>query len=155
MKIEKSFLSWTTPHRPAKLRTNDWYWMIGTVAIAVAVVSGWRGNILLGVIAILAAFIIMVESRRDKGGEKVSIVKKGIKVGDTLYPVSEIHSFYLDEDDEHPHLSIRLNKPLLPSVEIELGDMDAHKLNDFLAQYLPEEEHEKHLAEHIVKGLGL
>lgn len=148
-------LAWTTPHRPARHRSNDWYWTIATIAIALAVLCSYFGNLLFGVIFIIAAIVIIMESKRDKGNEKVSIVKKGILVGSTLYPVSSIHSFYINEDNPHPHLSLRLNKPLVPSVEIELGDMDARKLNDFLAKYLPEEEHEQHLADALVKSLGL
>ena len=148
-------LSWTTPHRPARHRSPDWYWTVATIAVAIAVICGYFGNLLFGIIFILAAIVIIFESKRDKGNEQVTIVKKGIRVGNTLYPVSSIHSFYINEDDSHPHLSLRLNKPLLPSIELELGDMDARKLNDFLAQYLPEEEHEQHLADALVKSLGL
>ena len=152
---EKRELTWKTPHQPARPRTPDWYWTIGTVAVAAALIAGYFGNYLFAIIAIIAAFIIIIESGKAKGGEHVTIVTKGIRVGKTLYPVAGIHSFHLNEEVDPPHLSLKLNRPFVPTVEIELGDADVQALHNFLKKYLPEEHHEERLADVITKSLGL
>jgi hypothetical protein len=148
-------LVWSTPHRAHSPRSTDFYWIVGTIAFAVALIAGYFNNFLFAIIALIAAFIIMVESGKAKDSEKVMIVNKGVRVGNTLYPVSTIHSFAIDEESSEPHLSLKLNKPFVPTIKIPLGDMEAAPLRDFLSKHIPEEDHPEEFAEVLAKSLGL
>ncbi|MFT5352237.1 MAG: hypothetical protein ACI9GH_000076, partial [Candidatus Paceibacteria bacterium] len=79
-------------------RSSDWYWIVGIIAIGIAVLSIYFDNILLAVIIILATSIAQVKARTEPQLLNFKITRKGILAGDTLYPYSALESFWVIDD---------------------------------------------------------
>jgi len=55
-------ISWDAPEHNHIEKTNDWYWILGIIAISGAVTSMIFNNALFGIVIILSAFSMFIFS---------------------------------------------------------------------------------------------
>jgi len=94
-------IEWDAHEYEHKERTSDWYWAVGIVGVSGAVASIIFGNLIFGFLLLLCVFSLSLYINRPPDTTKVVINEVGVLRGDTFYPYSTLHSFWIDED--HPH----------------------------------------------------
>lgn len=150
-------LSWETLDHIKENKSSDWFWIIGIIAIAGAVLAIFFNNILLGLIILLSAFASFMFVNTPGKLENYELNKKGVRIGETLYPYKTLKSYcVIDEDGfDRDRILIKSEKLFMPILIIPLGnEVSVDETNDFLEQYIEKEEMTEPPTYHIMSWLG-
>lgn len=148
-------LTWHTQEHTARTRQPDWYWILGIIAVALAITSILFGNILFAVVIVTGAFAIGFASVSTQNVYKVSITKRGILIDNTLFPYDNILSFCIfDNEDEPATLSLRTKSIFAPQLSIPIVGIDPYEVYETLTFFIEEEVHEEGIFDRLVDFLG-
>ncbi len=129
-------------HAHRKEKSQDWYWALGLIVVSVAVASILLGNTLFALLIIVASLALGLSAGDTPNKHTYTINTRGVSVDETLYPYKSLEAFWIDETRPHENvLLLDLQKPLVPHLVIKIPDtVDINDLQDYLLDYLPEEE---------------
>jgi len=150
-------LSWETLDHIKENKSSDWFWIIGIIAIAGAILAIFFGNILLGLIILLSAFASFMFVNTPGKIESYELNKKGVRVGDTIYPYSTLKSYCVVDEDgyDRDRILIKSEKLFMPIIIIPLGnEVTVDETDDFLSEYIEKEEMIEPPTYHIMSWLG-
>ena len=84
-----------------------------------------------------------------------SINDKGVSVQKTLYPYSNLESFWIEEiNNGKSRLILKSKKKLAPFISLPIKNVPEESIREHLLYYLPEEEHQEPLLIKIMEYLG-
>ena len=137
-------------------KSSDWFWIVGIIAVAGSTLAIYFGNILFGILILLAAFTAILQGNTKPKLSKFEISRQGVRVGDSLYPYSVLESFWVIDESENDRIIIRSKKAFLPYLILPFNSLytDAEEIRDYLLDYLDEEELEEPLGQVIMEKLG-
>lgn len=153
-KQEPFRIEWDAHEYEHKERSSDWFWTVGILTVASAIVAIILGNVIFAILILIGAFSLALFINRPPEIVHVVVDEKGITRGNVRYPYSSLQSFWLDEIHPHPKILLRSVKPFLPIIVVPLGETDAVKLNEILSKYLKEEYHSLPFVEKVLEYLG-
>src|SRR3990172_1439757 len=93
-------ITWETLEHEHKDRTPDWYWAVGIIALATAVISIIYKNYLFAVFIILAAAVLTMFSFKKPDMMMIEIGEKGFKIKNEFYAYKMIKSFYIENQGQ-------------------------------------------------------
>lgn len=152
--MSKILLSWETPEFFPKERTNDWYWALGIIALAIIVTSILLNNILMAVFLIIATFTIFIYAKKKPEIITIQITDDGVKAGRNLYPYSLLKAFYINDNALIPELLLKSESVLNSIIIIPIPKTDPEKVRSTLTYYLSEEEIREPLSQKLMEYLG-
>ncbi len=135
-------------------RTPDWYWGVGLAAIALAVLGIFLGNILLSILVVIAAFTVTLRALKIPDIQRFVLTRKGIIENSTLYPYSELESFWVEDEQVHPMLLVKSRRPLMPLITIPLGNTDPEIVHDYLVQFIDTEQLQESFSQKVMEYFG-
>lgn len=137
-------------------KTSDWFWAVGIISVAGAVLAIYFGNILFGLIILLAAFTGILQGHTKPKILKYEITRKGIWIGETLYPYSTLESFWVIDEEVNDRILIRSQKIFMPFIILpyESTEINPDEIRDYLLDYIDEEELEEPLSQILMERLG-
>lgn len=152
-------INWTTIEHYHEDKSSDWFWILGIITIAIAILSIYFGNILFAIVILLAAFTMILHVHTEHPEIDVSVYKKGVKINRTLYPWSTLESFWIEEEEEFDHIPnqilIKSQKALLPLVIIPMPEeVDPEELRNYMLTYIDEEEMKEPFSHRLMEFLG-
>lgn len=154
-KNKPNSITWEADEYIYRPKTRDWYWAVAILSAGVVVVSFITANFLLGVLALIAGFTIILYGSRPPQKVRFAINHEGVVIDKRLYNFEDLHSFWIHYDPPHKkELGIISKKPFMPKISIPLADQDPNKVREYLLDFLEEEEHEESLAEAISHFFG-
>lgn len=148
---------WETLNHIKEEKSSDWFWIVGIVAIAGAVLAIFFNNVLLGLLILLSAFASFMFVNTPPKIERYELNRKGVVIGEDLYPYNSLESFYVVDEDgyERDRILIKSRKFFMPLIIIPLGnEVTVDEVYDFLIEYLDEEEMREPPAYYIMKKIG-
>ncbi len=148
---------WKAVNKKHDIKTPDWFWSLGIIAFAIFIGSVITGNVLFGILILLAAITIGLYANKTPEEVKYEITVRGVKINGKLYPYKDLKSFWIYEApyEEKAVLLIDSQMPIVPHLIIPLPDsVDADELQDFLLDYLPEEELREPTSHKLARLLG-
>ena len=147
---------WETPEYHHSPKSKDWYWGLAMITITIVIVSILLGDGLFGVFTLIAAFTLALFAHQPPRLVSVDLSAKGIALGKTFYPYSEMESFWVDivENPNHPKILFKSKRLLMPYIAIPIGNMHPDDIADFLIHFLPEVEHKEPLLMRLLEDLG-
>ena len=92
-KIESSF-EWEAPEYEHHERSNDWYWAMGILAVALLVVAFFLKSVLFGLLVLLGGFSLGLYSARKPEIVSFSIGARGMAIEDKIYFFEDLKSFW-------------------------------------------------------------
>lgn len=136
-------ISWQAPTHEYAERSTDWYWALGVLALAAAVLAIFLGNILLAVIIGLSSFIVGFLAMKEPRMCDIEVNDKGIRIDTNLYPYRSLKSFAIDDESrERAQLIVMTTSLLNPELVLPFSDhVNPDQVRDSLLQKLPEGEH--------------
>lgn len=147
---------WTVTTHEHKERSVDWYWALGIIALAGAVISVFLNNVLFAIIIILGTGSIGYLAARGPRQHLVKIDERGLSVDGTRYPYSSIFTFWVEHDTNQPRLFLTLRGIMMTHFSLELDDeTQGRAVREHLRQHAKEEEQGPHLGEHLAEIFGL
>ena len=150
-------IKWTSvPHPHHKIKGQDWFWMLGIISVSIAIASILLGNILFAVLIIISAITLGMYANIPPQSHEYTIDTRGVTVDGKLYSYKSIKSFWIDNNRYGGHaLLLDIQKPLEPHLVIKINeDIDSNDIQDFLLDYLPEEELFEPFAQRLAEILG-
>ncbi len=150
-------ISWRAYDHIKEKKSEDWFWIVGIVAIAIAILAIFFNNILFALLIVLAAFSSFLLAHSAPRVIDYEISRKGIRSGDVIYPFSSVESFWtVDEDGyERDRILVKSKKFFMPMITIPVGDgANLEEVRECLLQYLKEEELHEPFYEYLMHILG-
>ncbi len=148
-------IEWSALEYEERKKSNDWFWMVGIIAIIVAGSAIYLKNILFAILILVGTFTLLLYVARAPRMVNFEINRRGIVVGATIYPYGTLKSFWLQDNGRRKRLSIESQKMLMPHITLLIpDDMDTEAIRIFLSTRLPEEEHPESFAETVMESLG-
>ena len=126
MERDEPVISWKMHEYEFRPKTKNWYWVVGIVAGGISVAAFILGNILFGIIVLLAGFSVMLVGSRRPEEQTYSLTKRGVRVGNTLFLYEKIQRFSM-VDDEPRSLSLEVLS-ILGTLTIPLGSADHRRV---------------------------
>ncbi|MBX9906724.1 hypothetical protein K2X96_02395 [Patescibacteria group bacterium] len=148
-------ISWEAPEHHHTEKGSDWYWALGIITIAGAITTIIFGNVLFGVVILLAGLMTALISSRPPRTVTYSISVRGIRIGTELYPYSSLTCFYINEEHHHHlQLLIQTTSFFTPLLVIPMPDEALEDVEEILEPRLPEKYLEESLGQRILEFLG-
>lgn len=137
-------------------KDTNWFWAVGIITAALALVAILVGNILFALVILLAGFTLSLHAARKPDIVNFEINPKGVKVDATLYPFSTLESFWVDELNEiNPKIIFKSEKPFMPVIILPMpAETDPEDIREYLRYYLEEEEMYEPLSHKLMEYLG-
>jgi hypothetical protein len=147
-------IEWDGYEYEHKQRSQDWFWAVGVIAVALAVAAVIFNDIIFGILILVSAFSLCLFINRPPEIVHVVLNETGIICGKVFYPFSTLHSFWIDEEHSHQKIFLRSQKLLMPLITVPLGNADAERIQKTLVRFIPEEFHTTPVAEKLLEYLG-
>lgn len=137
-------MEWEAPEYTEHKKSADWYWYLALFAVLLLIFAAYERSLLFGALVVIGWFTIMLYSARAPKNLKISISEQGIFVEQTLYPWTNIKSFWIfpakSGSTSGGELSLELKKTLMPYVKIPLGETDPKVTREITTKFVPEKE---------------
>jgi len=155
-KNQENFVEWETLEYAHRQKSKDWFWAVGVLGGAIALVSIFVGNLLFAIFVGLATFSLMMYGSRKPEKILIAISTKGIHMGNEFFPYQTLDSFWIHEEENGALLTIlSKERNILPHITFEVHpDIDPEALRDLLLDYVDEEFQPLSLTESVFSYLG-
>ena len=129
---------WEAPEFRHYPKNPAWYitmfLVIGLLTAYQIIIADWFGAISLIVLAVL----IFAFAKQVPKQVMMSISDRGIHINGDLIPYTRIRHFWIIDDQEHKMINLETTAYINHFLSIELGDVDADEIREFLIDILPE-----------------
>lgn len=151
-----AIFSWEGHEYSFEERGADWYWALGIVTIAVVLTCILLSNILLALVVVAGAGAVALQASKHRRVHRFSIYEVGIAIDNELYKYEDMRDFaileYLDPSYP-PALSIKTNHIFSPHLLIPIHKYDPEDVYEYIANHLPEGEHEETPVDRLIAFL--
>ncbi|MEK7641962.1 MAG: hypothetical protein AAB365_03150 [Patescibacteria group bacterium] len=147
-------ISWNAPEHFYVEKRPDWYWAVGIITLAIAVVCFIFGNIIPGLFVLIGATALVIHSSRPPRTMHYEINDRGIVVDDLLYPFLTLESFWIPHDELPPKMIVKSRKTFMPFIVIYIDEVDPEKVREVMLTYIAETEHREPFLKHLLERLG-
>lgn len=147
-------ITWKAPEFIKYEKGPDWYWAVGVISITIAVAAVVFGNVLFGILVLIASVALTLQGSQDPEIREFSVDRQGVQADEILYPYSSLKSFWVENNPHEQKLLLQSEKAWMPYIVMPIAEVDPEEVRDFLLQFLPEEEHQEPLTQKIMEYLG-
>ena len=147
-------ISWNAPSHLYIEKGQDWYWAVGIITLAIAVVSFIFGNIIPGVFVIVAAIALVAHASRPATIVTYEINDRGIVADGILYPFVSLDSFWVPHDEYPSKVIIKSRKLFMPLIVIYIDNINPESIREVLLHYIAETEHREPLLKKVMERFG-
>ena len=136
-------IEWETDEYEYREKSNNWYWLVGFIALALFITAIVMKNFLFAILVFLGAGLLLYHANRQPRKMRVIVSRRGIQIRNNLFPYHALRSFWLhDEENEPRKIIIQSEKLLMPHIHLPLHEsIDHEALRVYLLDFLPEEPH--------------
>lgn len=148
---------WQTHEYIYQEKTTDWYWGTGIIAVSLAILAIFFGNILLALLTLIGGFTLCLFGARRPNHLRFEINHSGLLIERTLYPYATLESFWVEDNrhlDMHSKVIFKSKQMITPLIVLPLDDVDPEHMRDFLLDHLPEVEHSEPMSQKLLEYLG-
>jgi hypothetical protein len=151
-------ITWDGLDHPHEEKTPEWYVLKWIIAVAAALVCFIFGNILLGVLVLVAAGTLSLLASKPIPVKTYTVDERGVQIQSELFRYKDLRSYEF-VDRGHDHLLVidtnhTLNPHLLIPVDDEIVD-DVRTAFDEYAKDVPKHERGIPLSHTLMELIGL
>jgi len=149
-------LSWHAPEPKLFEHSQDWFWVVGIIAVGGAVLAAFFGSYTFAALIIVATGVSFLKATRPPRFIYIELSREGLRQGDLRYPWSELRSFWVIDTEDHDRILVksrRMSTPLLV-IPYESHEVPADTIRDFCLEYLDEEQMEEPVMAKLLERLG-
>ncbi len=138
---EKILFSWEAPSFKSSDKTLKWYFIASFIILAIIVYSAWQKDwFIIGIVVIVSAVMFWYIHSVTPNNVNYKLTPMGVYVDDRFYPFSEMHSFWMVYNQNVKNLYIAFIKKYLPTLTINLENIDPVIFRGYLLKKIPEQE---------------
>ena len=148
-------MEWDTLEHSYTEKTNDWYASVIIIAGAGIALGFLMGNFLIITLIFIGTVTFLLMAAKKPEEIRVQILRKGVRVGNILYPYRTLDGFsIIDYTPEH-RLLLESSKLFMPLISIAISDeIDVDDLHEEISQFLPEKELHESLPQLLMERVG-
>ena len=150
----ESSVTWTTLEFEPQERHPDWNWYVGLVAVVIAIVAFFYGDIFFGIFAIIAGITVIIYALRPPKHLTIRITADGVIINDEPILYATIKQFWLDETDKQDKLLLLVSGSFVPLLSLPLQGVTAETVRAALKPHIPEVEMHESRTIKIFEYLG-
>jgi hypothetical protein len=150
----EALISWKAPAHFYVEKKPDWYWAVGIITLAIAVVCLIFGQIITGIFVIVAAVALVLHSSRPPKTIYCEINDRGLIIDNALYPFLSLESFWIPHDELPPKLILKSHKAFMPFLVVYIQEVDPESVREIMLKYIAETEHHEPFLKHLLEGFG-
>ncbi|MBU6232049.1 MAG: hypothetical protein KGI45_00640 [Patescibacteria group bacterium] len=150
----EALIAWSAPEHLYTEKSPDWYWAVGIVTLALAVVSFIFGDIITSIFILVAAVALVLHAARPPRNIYHEINDRGIIIHDRLYSFLELDSFWIPHQGLPPKIILKSRRLFMPYIVIFIDEVDPEDVRAVLLRYIAETEHHEPLLKHLLERLG-
>ncbi len=148
-------VSWEAPEHHHRERGGDWFFALAIITASVAIASVFFGNILFALLALLSGMSLALAASQVPQIIPFAVTIRGIRVGETMYPYSVLHSYFINEEDiRGPQLLILGKRHFMPLIVMPIPEEYIDEIEEILSSRLPEEFIEEPFFNKLLEFLG-
>jgi len=148
-------VTWEAPEHNHSEKSGDWFFAFTIIFIAIVISAILLGNTLFALLMAIAGLTLAISVTRRPSLVHYAVSVRGVRVGDDLYPHSNIEAYCIDEDEPSgPQLLIQVKSRLMPLVVIPLPPDYIDDVDDILGARIPEEKLEEPVIMKILELFG-
>jgi hypothetical protein len=148
-------VSWEAPEHRHIEKSSDWYWALGIIALAAAGASMIFGDVLFGIVILLAASTMILVAHRKPKQMLFEVSARGVRIGDELYPYPGLESFSIDEECQHgPQLILKSKHFFMPLLIIPVPEEYVDDIEDIVSPRLAEDHLHEPLSHRLLEFFG-
>ena len=147
-------VTWNAPTHLYVEKTSDWYWSVGIITLALAVVAFLFGQVITGIFIIVAASALVIHAAKPAGIARYEVNDRGLMVDNVLYPFLSLESFWIPHDQFPPKLILKSHKLFMPLIVIYIDEIDPEEVREVMLKYIAETEHHEPFLKHVLERLG-
>jgi hypothetical protein len=143
--MARTVFEWHAKEYEFEEKSADWYWALGILATALAIVCVLFGNVLLGLVIVAAAAAVALQAAKHPRIHRFVLDDRGLAIDDAFYPYDSMTAYALIEYLEGnlpPALSVKTTSIFTPHLLIPLTGVNADAMHEYLLQHVPHEPHE-------------
>lgn len=133
-------------------KTAEWFWLFGTIAVLIIIISIILKDYLLALIIGLGSFVLGTYARRPPQTINYGLTKTGIKYGERLIPYTSIRSFWVEP--ERKILFVDAGRLIKPHIVIPLADNNPAQIRQLLQPILIETKYEDSISDIVTEFFG-
>lgn len=150
----EALISWNAPTHLHTEKKTDWYWAVGVITLALAVVCIIFGQIITGIFVIVAALALVLHASHPPRIIYHEVNDRGLVIDDTLYPFLTLESFWIPHDEWPPKIILKSRKLFMPFIIIYIDGVDPEEVRQVMLKYIAETEHHESILKHLLERLG-
>jgi hypothetical protein len=150
----EALISWNAPAHLYVEKKPDWYWAVGIITLALAVISFLFGEFITGLFIIVAALALVIHASRPPHIIEYQINDRGIASDNTLYPFVSLDSFWIPHDELPPKILLKSRKLFMPLIVIYIDEVDPEAVREVMLKYIAETEHREPFLKGLLEWLG-
>jgi len=150
----ETLISWNAPEHYYVEKSNDWYWVVGIITLALSAVAIILGNVITGIFVLVAATALVLHASHPPRVIYHEINDRGIIVNGTLYPFLTLESFWIPHDALPQKIILKSRKFFMPYIIVFIDDIDQESIREILLKYIAETEHHEHFLALVLEKLG-
>lgn len=147
-------ISWDAPLHLHGEKKPDWYWAVGIITLALAVVAFLFGEVITGIFVIAAAAALVIHASHTPHVVHYEVNDRGLMMDEILYPFLTLDSFSIPHDEFPPRLIVKSRKLFMPFIVIYIFDEDPEEVRAVLLKYIAETEHREPFMKKLLELLG-
>ncbi len=149
-------LSWNTIEYLHQEKTTDWYWIVGIVALSIAIIATIMNNIIFAILILISSFTLALFASKKPLEVEVDVDDMGVRIGKTLYPYRNLDSFWVETRENNDRILLKSKKLFMPLIIIFIEETQVRPgdVRALLLKHLPEEEHSEPFLEKLLVYLG-
>ncbi len=149
-------IEWKALEHEHQDHSQEWFWAVGIIAAASAILALYFQNIILAILIVIAAFASILQAHTPPRIMQYRISRRGVQAGSTMYPFTSLQSFWVIDEEINDRIIIRSQKMMMPYIVIPFDSTktDPDEIRNYLLEYLDEEEMEEPLSQQIMERLG-
>lgn len=136
-------------------KSNNWFWTIGIISVALVTASVLLGNFLFAILVLIAGFAVILSGARRPKKIPLLFTDRGLQIEKRLFPYENLKSFWIHFEPPHEKLlTIEPKKFFMPLISVPLGDINPNVVREHLLKFLKEERREESFIQTIIRAVG-
>ncbi len=148
-------VSWEAPEFYYTEKKGDWYFSLGMIIAACIVAALLLGNVLFALLSFIAGVTLAIAAGKRPRVIPFAVTVRGVRFGSRLYPLGQLQSYYIDEEDPRgPQLLVLAKQKFMPLLIMPIPPEYVDDIEDILKGRLPEEHLEEPLLVKVLEYFG-
>lgn len=149
--MDDEVIRWEAPEFYYREKSTDWYWILGIVVVFGILVAIVANNVIFAILIGIGGFVFGIFASKHPDTLHCELTHRGIRVNDTAYPYTSIHSFWVSEShEERPRLLLTLKNRLAMQVIIPIT-IHPDIIREHLLEYVHEMEQQEPFTEKLME----